>query len=190
LLENQDRISLKLLESGLPTTRLNGYSVPADIAEFVSCWGDSDVDRQDDLSRIYYRCQSEDDIFLSNSLSTGIIRYQHDLIATENLHPLRFYHQLERRGHFPQVRLEGDEDSVTNYSCQSKFVDQAGLPLKVTFCIRRYRLFDGLYDAYLQATSLVESREALQSTLGLGGFSWRNVSLLSTRFLEGLSWKE
>ncbi len=190
LLENQQRLGSRLLAERLPTTQLNNYSVPAALAAFINCWGNSDDKGKEDIALVYYRCQTGDDIFLSGSLSTGIIRYQHDLISSRELNPFRFYHQLEQRGQFPQLRLDGDENSVSNYACESDFVDQTGLPLKVTFCLRKYLEFDGLYDVYLTAISVHASREALQSTLVLAGFSWTNLSALSARFLEALKWQK
>ena len=188
LLANQEDISQRLLAEDLPTTRLNGYSVPAGLAAYINCWGNSDNDRPEDIKLVYYRCQTTDDIFLSGSLFTGMIRYQHDLVSTENLSPFRFSKHLENRGQFPSIRLDGTETSVSAYSCTSDFVDHSGLPLKVTFCLRTYRQYAGLYDVYLTATSLKESREALQSTLVLAGFNWENLSRLSARFLEALTW--
>jgi S1-C subfamily serine protease len=190
LLDNQERVSQRLLSETLPTTRLNNYSVPAGLAAYINCWGNSDDDGPDDISMVFYRCQTGDDIYLSSSLFTGIIRYQHDLISTEELNPFRFYVHLENRTRYPKIRLDGTENSVSNYSCTASFIDHSGLPLKVTFCLRGYGQFPGLYDVYLSATSLKTSREALQSTLVLGGFSWKNLSLLSSRFLESLTWQK
>jgi hypothetical protein len=190
LLENQQSVSTNLLNKAVPMTSLNGYSVPGGMASYLSCWGNSTDDKEDEIAQVYYRCQTQDDIFLSTSLHTGIIRYQHDMISTKTMHPLRFYNQLEKRGYYPRLQLDGNEGSVTNYYCQSDFIDQSGLPLKATFCVRSYRKLEGLYDAYLSITSLVESQEALQSTLVLAGFSWENVHLLLSRFMESFTWKE
>jgi hypothetical protein len=190
LLENQQRISDGLLEKEVALTNLDEYVVPAGLTSYISCWGNSQDDEEDGLASVYYHCQTQDDIFLSSSLSTGIIRYQHDLVSTDRLHPMRFYNQLEKQGHYPQLRLDGDEPSVSNYQCRSDFINQSGLSLKATFCVRRYRKLDGLYDAYLNITSLVEPREALQSTLLLAGFSWENLTRLSARFIESLAWEE
>jgi len=186
LLRNQESISKKLLASDAPQTRLNGYLVPGALAPYISCWGDSQDDRPDDLAQVYYRCETQDDIFLSESLYTGVIRYQHDLLSTDRLHPMRFYSLLEQRSYYPQLRLEGDEQSVTNYQCTSGFIDQGGLTFKATFCVRRYRLFQELYDSYLTLTSLVGEDEALQSTLVLAGFSWQNITGLSGHFVRSM----
>ena len=190
LLRNQESLSQSLLSKPLPQTRLNHYVVPGAMAPYINCWGNSVEEEREDISLVYYHCQSQDDIFLAQSLSTGVIRYQHDLISTEELHPLRFYRQLERRTYYPQLRLDGDETTVTNYECTSDFVDQSGLSLQATFCIRGYKKLSGLYDSYLTVTTLMAGRQALQSTLVLAGFSWENTQNLSARFVESMSWNE
>jgi len=190
LLQNQEEISARLLSVDIPTTQLNGYRVPAALAPYISCWGDSVEHQPDELARVYYDCRTQDDIFLTDTLYTGVIRYQHDLLSTDQLHPLRFYRQLEEQSSYPQLYLEGEEQTVTNYRCHSDFVDHSQVTYKVSFCIRRYREFEGLYDSYLTLTSLVRNDEALQSTLVLGGFSWINIKRLSARFIEAISWSE
>ena len=188
--QNQETVSDSLLNGEVPQTRLNGYRVPGALAPYINCWGNSQEDRPDELAHVYYRCQTQDDIFLSQELYTGVIRYQHDLLSTDRLHPMQFYKQLEKRSHYPSLRLDGDEASVTNYECNSEFVDQAGLTFKATFCIRGYRKIKGLYDSYLTLTSLVKDQEALQSTLVLAGFNWENITRLSSRFIQSIGWEE
>jgi hypothetical protein len=187
LLENQDRITDELLARRFATTRLGSFRVPAALAGWFDCWGDSQDEPDDELDIVSYRCETQDDIFLSDQMKSGVIQYQHDRISSGELGSWRFYHQLESLGYYPLMQLGGEEDSVTNYRCRSDFVDQQGLPLKVTWCVRRYLKLEGLYDAYLEATSLSEPREALQSGLLLAGFSWKNLERLSTRFLESIS---
>lgn len=190
LLRNQENISSRLLSGEVPKTRLNGYMVPGALAPYINCWGNSLEDHPDELNVVTYHCQTEDDIYLSESLFTGSINYQHDLLSTDQLHPMRFYQQLEDRSYFPQLNLEGDEQSVTNYECHSDFVDQSGMTFKAIFCVRRYRKLGGVYDSYLSLTSLVDQQEALQSTLVLAGFSWYNIETLSARFIQSIGRSE
>jgi hypothetical protein len=137
---------------------------------------------------VYYQCQSQDDIYLSSELNTGVIRFQHDLISADELNPLRFYRELQERGHFPQLRLEGNEETVSRYFCQSGFVQHASLDFKTTFCVRTYRKLEGIYDGYLYLTSLADNHEALQSTLVLAGFSWENLLRLNEGFIRSIEW--
>ncbi|MEJ8569461.1 S1C family serine protease [Elongatibacter sediminis] len=188
LTANQSALAERLLNGPMPVTSLDGFDVPGALADWLNCWGSRQEDVPDDLDQIYYRCESQDDIFLSTTLSTGIIRYQHELLSSDDLHPLRFYKQLEDRGYYPRLTLDGDESTVTNYRCRSDFVDAPETALQVTFCVRTYLSYPGLYDAYLSSTSLVENRRALQSTLLLAGFDWDHLNALSRRFVSALSW--
>jgi len=185
---NQSAITDKLLSGKFSTTRLKDFQVAGELANWMSCWGNSLQNGNDAIRHVYYQCQSQDDIFLSGSLSTGVIRFQHDLLSTDRLHPLRFYHQLEKRSYYPQLRLDGTEETVTRYQCQSGFIEQSGMNMKSVFCVRAYRKLPGIYDAYLYLTSLVEGQEALQTTLVLAGFSWENLARLSETFVGKLAW--
>jgi hypothetical protein len=186
---NQAHIASSLLSAELASTRLKDYRVPGELADWMSCWGNSLQNSTDALKQVYYQCQSQDDIYLSDALTTGVIRFQHDLISADSLHPLRFYRQLQKRSHFPQIRLEGNEETVSRYHCQSGFVKQAEMNFKSTFCVRTYRKLSGIYDAYFYLTSLVDNHEALQSTLVLAGFSWENLIRLVEQFVNTLSWQ-
>lgn len=186
---NQAAITDKLLSGEFSTTRLKDFQVAGELADWMSCWGNSLQNGNDAIKHVYYHCQSQDDIFLSGSLSTGVIRFQHDLLSTDRLHPLRFYHQLEKRSYYPQLRLDGTEETVTRYQCQSGFIEQSGMNMKSVFCVRAYRKLPGIYDAYLYLTSLVEGEEALQTTLVLAGFSWENLARLSETFVGKLAWE-
>ncbi len=189
LTANQAEVARRLLHNPGREAELDRFRVPGALADWITCWGNRQEGVPDELDLVYYRCQTQDDIFLSDSLSTGIVRYQHDLLFAGGLHPVRFYRQLEDRGYYAQLRLDGDESTVTNYRCRSRFVGSEALPFRATFCVRAYRRYEGLYDVYLTLSSLVDDDEALQSTLVLAGFDWTNATALSRRFIESARWE-
>ncbi|HET6565131.1 MAG TPA: serine protease [Xanthomonadales bacterium] len=189
LQDNQAHIATSLLAENLVLTQLNDYRVAGELADWMSCWGNSLQNGDDELKQVYYQCQSQDDIYLSAELNTGVVRFQHDLISAKDIHPLRFYRQLQQRSHFPQLRLEGSKETVSRYFCQSGFVEHESLDFKSTFCVRSYRKLDGIYDGFLFLTSLVDNHEALQSTLVLAGFSWENLTRLSEGFVKSIEWE-
>lgn len=188
LLENQQDLADRTLSDALPVTRLGDYEVPSALADFINCWGGSEDDVENRLNLVYYTCQTRDQIFLSNSLSTGSISYQHDIVSSDALGPLRFWRQLENRGYYPRLGHDGDERSVSNFHCQAGFVAGDGVPMKVTYCVRGYLKVEGLFDGYLSATSLVEDDQALQTTLTASGFSWDNLQRLTGAFLDSVRW--
>jgi len=188
LLDNQQTLVDRTLGAELARTRLGDYEVPAGLADFINCWGNSEDDAENRLAIVYYACQTRDEIFLSDTVSTGSISYRHDVVSTEALRPLRFWRQLEKRSYYPQLGVGGDENAVSNFRCQSGFVEAESLPMKVTWCVRAYHVLSGLYDGYLIATTLVEDRRALQSTLVLSGFSWDNLERFAGDYLGAFRW--
>jgi serine protease Do len=189
LQDNQAHIATSLLSENLVVTQLKDYRVAGELADWISCWGNSLQNSNDPLKQVYYQCQSQDDIFLADDLTTGVIHFQHDLISADELNPLRFYRQLQNRSHFPQLRLDGNEETVSRFHCQTGFVQHDSLDFQSTFCVRTYRNLDGIYDGYLYLTSLVDNHEALQSTLVLAGFSWENLLRLSEGFVSSIEWR-
>ena len=189
LLSNQARYIEDLLLKDLTTTRLNGYIVPGALADYINCWGNSSTDASEPISLVRYRCQTSDDIFLSSLHTTGIVRYQHELLTTEQLAAWQFYKQLENRAQYPQLLLSGDEQAVTDYACQNDFIRHGNLDLKVIYCLRGYRKFTGLFDAYMTVVSLINDKEALQSSLVLGGVSRQNAQQFSKNFLQAFSYQ-
>ena len=189
LLSNQTRYIEELLLEDLNTTRLNGYAVPGALADYINCWGNSSSDANEPISLVRYRCQTGDDIFLSSLHTTGIVRYQHELLSTEKLPTWQFYKQLENRAQYPQLLLSGDEQTVTDYACKNDFVRHGELDLKVIYCLRGYRKFTGLYDVYMTVVSLISDNEALQSSLVLGGVSRLNAQRFSKSFLQSFSFQ-
>jgi type IV secretory pathway VirB4 component len=55
-------------------------------------------------------------------------------------------------------------------------------------CLRAYKKFTGLYDAFLTLTTLVSKDEALHTTLSLSGVSSDNAMRFSQAYLEALRW--
>lgn len=175
LLSNQGAYMDKLLAESLPTERINGYSVPAQLGPFLHCWGDS-WDRDSSLyQRAYRTCATNDDIYLSSQQSSGIIKYRHDLYKTKGLGTTRFYRLLERHLAHPRLSHNAKKTMVTNYECDNGLLRHRGTDSKVVFCLRAYKKFEGLYDAYLTAVTLTDNREALQTTVLLAGVSYENA---------------
>ena len=83
----------------------------------------------------------------------------------------------------------GDEEAMTNFRCTTDFVAHDELPSKVTFCLRAYRKFDGLYDVFQQSFALRNDNELLESTLSLSGVSAENARAFARKFQESITWK-
>lgn len=185
---NQARYLSALMQAPFATTSLGDYQVPGAIARHINCWSQSDQDQERLLDHTELSCQSEDDIFLSGDLTTGAIRYDHELRSARRVGVLRLWSQLERSFRSFYGSFGGDKASVTEFHCHQDFIESAGLKSKLVLCVRRYREFDGLYDLVQRQVSLNQADRSLQSTLVLTGVDREHGIAFARRFAEAIRW--
>jgi len=188
LLANQDRYMAALLAQPFVTEKIKGYDLPARIAPFLKCWGDSSHEPDNLYDQVIQSCATDDDIYLTRRQSTGVIRFRHDHFASSDLGTLRFYGLMESQFNKPAFDPDGDEKSVDNFICTSDLVSGGGSDLKVVFCLRPYKKLQGLFDAYLTVATLAGRDQALQSTLLLSGVSDANALAFTRSYLEAIRW--
>lgn len=185
---NQARYLHELMQAPFTATTLGSYRVPAAIARYVNCWSQTDQDAERLYDHTELSCQSEDDVFLADDLSTGAIRYEHELRSARGIGTIRFWAQLERSFRSFYGELGGDKASVTAFQCHHDFVEHAGLKSLLMLCARRYREFDGLYDLVQRQVSLDRNDRSLQSTLILTGVDREHGLKFARRFAEEVQW--
>jgi serine protease Do len=188
LFDNQDVYIKALLRKPFPTKQLDHYSVPAKLASYINCWGDSADDHGPYTTADDY-CAVKNNIFLNERMTTGVIRYSHHLIKSATMNRIRFYNLLQEYFSNPQTSLPGNKDDFTEYQCKTDFVQKDQLRLKTAFCLRRYKAFDGLYDMILHSASVTENQRGLITTLALSGVSYDNAVAFGKAYLESLAWK-
>ena len=188
LLDNQNVYIKALLQKPFPTKQLESYSVPAKLASYINCWGDSGDDHGPYTTADDY-CAVKNNIFLNSRMTTGEIRYNHHLIKSDKLNRIRFYNLLQEYFAHPQTSMSGGKDDFTEFKCKTRFVQKGKLRLKTAFCLRRYKAFDGLYDMILHSASVTENQRGLITTLTLTGVSYDNAVAFGKAYLESLAWK-
>lgn len=188
LLDNQDTYIKALLEKPFPTKQLGPYTVPGKLAGYLNCWGDSDDDHGPYTTADDF-CAVKNDLFITEDISTGVIRFTNHLIQSDDLNPVRFYALMQAYFAKPRTYLSGDEDNFTEFQCKTGFITHGKLRLKTVFCLRRYKAFAGVYDMVLHSASLTENHRGLVTTLVLSGVSYKNAVAFSKTYLETLAWK-
>jgi hypothetical protein len=161
--------------------------VPGALARYVNCW--SQTDQEDDrlIERTELACQSEDDVYLSDSLTTGAIRFEHELMQAREIGSWRFWALMERHFSIFYGNLGGTRETMTDFQCQSDFVVAHDLKRKLILCLRGYRDFAGLYDIVQRQVSIDEHNEALQSTLVLTGVDRELGLRFAERFVSAIA---
>ncbi|NVJ08970.1 trypsin-like peptidase domain-containing protein [Myxococcus sp. AM001] len=188
LLDNQQRVTERLLGAPVPRQTLGSYRVPGRWGTFLKCWGDTPHDPEVPYTVTNYQCSSEEDIFVSSRHRTGVVAFLHQHATSQKLGALRFSALYSALFSQDPDGVEATRQDVTNYRCQSEFVDVAGLPVRAALCMRAYRKFPGLYDLVLRAATLNASTSGVDTSLTLAGFTADNGRKLARRYLEGLSW--
>lgn len=188
LMDNQQRITERLLATPVPTQALGNYRVPGRWLPFLKCWGDTPHEPENPYTITSYQCSSEEDIYLSSDHRTGVLAYDHAFVSSDQLGPMRF--SALYTAHFSDDAggVEATKEDVTNFRCREEFVKVGNLPVRAALCLRAYKKFPGLYDLSLRAATLDASTSGVQTSLDLAGFSADNARALARRYLEALAW--
>ncbi|WP_257446466.1 S1C family serine protease [Archangium lipolyticum] len=188
LLDNQQRITERLLAEPLPTQQLGDYRVPGRWLPFLKCWGDTPHNPENPYTITRYQCSSEEDIYLSSDHRTGVVAYDHAAVASDTLGPLRFASLYADTFGNDAGGVDATREDVTNFRCKVEFVKVGGIPVRTALCLRAYKKFPGLYDLALRAATVNASTSGVQTCLDLAGFSADNARAIARRYLEALAW--
>jgi S1-C subfamily serine protease len=188
LLDNQQRITERLLATPVPVQQLGDYRVPGRWQPFLKCWGDTTHQPENPYTITNYQCSSEEDIFLSGEHRTGVVAYDHASVSSEQLGPLRFSALYEATFGNDPGGVDATKEDVTNFRCRVEFVSVSGIPTRTALCLRAYKKFPGLYDLELRAATINANTSGVQTSLTLAGFSADNARALARRYLEALAW--
>jgi serine protease Do len=184
LRRNQTAVLKRLDQIGFGESKLGPYRVPGPVGETISCWSDTTQAKKRVIDATTLNCQADDDIFVSDQLRTGSIRYSHSLRRARGISSLRFWSISSGSMGFDFEFMSGGEDEVSNFECRTDTVNHAALKRKVRLCLRRYKAFPSINDLVLRQITLRESDSALASTLVLTGVEGSAAIAFARRFLE------
>ena len=164
-------------------------------AKYFRCWGNT----YDDPERPYMvtnrLCESQDEIFVSPSLTTGHIDLQFMIVASEELNPIRFSGFFGTRFSGMTTRNKAEEKDVANYKCHQDYVRKPskdnlaakGLWRSV-FCARQYKKYPTLNDVLFSASYISGENEGFSTHFALSGVTATNAKRFLDRFLRTNRW--
>jgi Tfp pilus assembly protein PilN len=196
LLEHQQFVTQKMLAQQEPqaaedqNTQTAGFSaqsladrsVPTLHGTLTRCWAQGRDGERLRFSRDRLNCSLREDVFVRNSLYTGTLELEHDLLRNDKLTTPQF---LELGVGMGFVR-NGQTGELTPNRCTDAYIKGGERVYRAAICVRAYRKFPGLYDYTVRATQVDDARERLSSQLTLRGFSFDNAQKLGQLFLERL----
>jgi hypothetical protein len=186
---NQARYLAELFSAKTPSVTLGPYSLPTKPTDFFRCWADALRRKELPYVAVTHDCSTDDYLFVSSEQSSGIVRFYHQLLSTEELNPAQFFTLYSGQFQAGNSAVFGNEEEVTRFRCQTRNVRTQTGKLKAVLCARQYLKLPGLYDAAFRIATLGARNAGLVSTLSLSGASFENVQTLARRYMESIQWR-
>jgi hypothetical protein len=166
------------------------FVAPTGLAPFFNCWGDAPEDEEAFYQERSHSCFTEDHVFVSDEQSFAIVELHHRQLESKQLSGRRFYSLYSWLFEEDFSKRWGREVDFTPFRCQTGFVTNASLTFKATFCARRFRRLEGLYDVVFKAAALGQASDGFETALLLSGVALEPARELSRRVLEAIRWAE
>lgn len=181
----QDRYLDSLLADSGETVTLGRWTLPTRPAAFFDCWADAiEEDEHQPYREVQHFCSTNDDIFVSAEQSSGVVEFEHRLMASEALNRFRFHALYTREFQGDWHTSAAGPDDVTGFQCNTGRVKKGALAFAAVFCVRRYTRLAGLYDAVFRLASLGEPRRGLLTTITMSGVTFANAREMARRYVD------
>lgn len=188
LLTHQKEKLHELSPTTFQVSTLGNYKVPALFSPYVRCWGDSTKESRHRYQVHSEICSVNDGIYLSYGHEPVLLQYRHDYIIGTRLNDWAFYKLYGDYFSSLDLSVSGTQNTVTNFKCETKFIANGNLTLKVAVCLRGLKNFPGIYDIVATTAVLGNDRQGLQSTLILNGVAYETGMPLVEKFTRAISW--
>jgi len=180
---------------GFNLSNFGPYAAPESAAPWFTCWAQTNADQvpKPRVSAETTSCYGDSQLFIASDLSTGRIQLTHSYYRSLTLNDFQFASFLSQQ-YVPSMTRSYARKWLTDQRCEENFV-RATSPgerptLRVMWCARAYRAFEGVYDVWVLTLTQDRSDEALVSRLVMQGVSFDNAVTLTKRFLEAVQWKK
>ena len=185
----------EVASEGFNLSNFGPYAAPESAAPWFTCWAQTNADQvpKPRVSAETTSCYGDTQLFIASDLSTGRIQLTHSYFRSLTLNDFQFASFLSQQ-YVPSLTRAYAKKWLTDQRCEENFV-RATSPgerptLRVMWCARAYRAFEGLYDVWVLTLTQDRSNEALVSRLLMQGVSFDNAVALTKRFLEAVQWKK
>lgn len=189
LFDEQNNFYGELLRSDWQIQEFGEINLPHDLNSSMKCWGHN-IDEEDiEYEAFHQHCQSEENIFIESSFYTGNFAYDYEWISSETLNSFQFYSAVQSRFSHRNLYNTYDEKHVSDYSCETNFVNIKGSNWKASTCLRQYKEFQKIYDATLLLVSLNDNKAAAILKMSSTGVSKDNATAMFGKLIRSISWK-
>ena len=191
LVDNSARMINEMLAGDWQLVPLGRAKALDEITGFLRCWGDSkNQQEQPDNTPFWAQrsCQTDHNIFISQSLETGKIEIQFYWLETDSLTSTQFYEHYQQVFSSFQPGNNGREEDLGRWSCDNAFVTAEAEVTKTVLCARGYDNMPDLYDVLFLQGNVSREREAHMIHYTLAGTTRELAEKFTRRFIQAGAW--
>ncbi|MBU4333396.1 MAG: serine protease [Candidatus Omnitrophica bacterium] len=191
LSKNQNDYFNKILSSNWNNLSIGNVEVPGELTSAFKCWGNTPEVQYTLFKSADIFCSNEDVLYLSSNLWTGEMLFRYKWMYSTGLSTFRFYNlyenQFKEKYDYPNAKKKSD---VTNFKCQTEFVNINGMDWKIGLCSRNYKKYRSLYDINLSMSSVGEKMEGLIVELVALGVNKTKALDFIYKFIGNIKWQK
>ena len=179
-----------LLNQTWPAIQLRQLSLPGTISPTVRCWDNSAKLSANALFKRYQiRCANQNHVYLDDANKfVGDLIYEYYWLESDQLDTIRF-HNLYQKLNKDQIENNLSEEEVSNFNCDTWFVEVSSEEFKVNLCRREYVEYAGLSDVLFTAALTGHDNQGFFITFIMTGTDFSASLPLVKKFLENVVWK-
>ena len=164
------------------------YRAPESPASRFNCWASTNASQAPKPRATVNTtsCATNTWLYVSGDLSTGQIRATQTYLKSVDLNDFQFAAFLSQ--YYRPATLGWNRKRHTRTRCEESFVESAPAEkrpaMRVVWCARAYREYQGLYDITVLAVTQDAAREALVTRLSMQGVAYDNGMQLARHYLD------
>jgi hypothetical protein len=180
----------QLVQGSWPSLDLRQFKLPGVISPTVRCWDNSaKLSAIARYKRYQIRCTNKNHVYLDeDNKFVGKLIYEYFWLESEDLNTIQFYNLYENLNK-DQIESKLGRDIVSNFNCQTWFVNLSSQELKTNLCRREYVEYNGMSDVLFTAALTGHKNQGFFITLIMTGVDYESTLPLIQRFLEQIEWK-
>ncbi len=178
-----------VLEQSWPSMQLRQMTVPGTISPTVRCWDNSSkLSTKSLFKRYQIRCANKNHVYLDDANKfVGNLIYEYYWLESDQLDTVRF-HNLYEKLNKDQIENNLSQEEVSNFNCDTWFIDVSGEEFKANLCRREYVEYPGVSDILFTAALTGHDNQGFFITFIMTGTDFNASLPLVKKFLENVVW--
>jgi serine protease Do len=178
-----------VLDESWPSMHLRQMTVPGTISPTVRCWDNSSkLSTKSLFKRYQIRCANKNHVYLDDANKfVGDLIYEYYWLESDQLDTVRF-HNLYEKLNKDQIENNLSQEEVSNFNCNTWFIDVSGEEFKANLCRREYVEYAGVSDILFTAALTGHDNQGFFITFIMTGTDFNASLPLVKKFLENVVW--